>query len=74
MFKILILVCSAAVPGAECDESTAFDVVRLAPVPSASQCGLSAQSTIAATGIAPRMGESYLKVVCRRSGVVEARR
>jgi hypothetical protein len=65
-YSILILVCSLSVSPSECRPDTAIDVVQGPKVPSAVQCGLMGQATIAGVAIAPREGEEYVKIVCRR--------
>jgi hypothetical protein len=66
-YSILILICSLSVSPSECRPDTAIDVVQGPKVESALQCGLMGQSTIAGTAIAPREGQEYLKIVCRRA-------
>jgi len=71
-FSILILVCSMSLDHAACQPDTAIDVVQGPKVQNELMCGLFGQTTIAATAVAPRAGEEYVKIVCRRAS--EARR
>lgn len=66
-FTVLILVCSMSVDHAACQPDTAVNVVQGPKVESPLMCGLLGQSTIATTEVAPRPGEEYLKIVCKRA-------
>jgi hypothetical protein len=66
-FTILILVCAMAVERAACQPDTAIDVVQGPKVENQFMCGFLGQTTLAATAVAPRPGEEYLKVMCKRS-------
>jgi hypothetical protein len=66
-YSVLILICSLAVSPGDCRPETAIDVVLGPKVESPAQCGSLGQATVAATAIAPRMGQEYMKIVCRRS-------
>jgi hypothetical protein len=66
-FSVLILVCSLALDHAACQPDTAISVVQGPKVENQMMCGLMGQSTIATTAVAPRPGEEYLKIVCKRS-------
>jgi hypothetical protein len=65
-YSILILICSLSVSPSECRPDTAIDVVQGPKVSSVLQCGLMGQATIAGVAIAPREGQEYMKIVCRR--------
>jgi hypothetical protein len=65
-YSILILICSLSVSPSECRPDTAIDVVQGPKVQSVQQCGLMGQATIAGVAIAPRAGQEYMKIVCRR--------
>ena len=67
-FLILILVCATSVDHAACQPDTAIDVVQGPKVASEMMCGLVGQTTLATTAVAPRPGEEYVKIVCKRSG------
>jgi hypothetical protein len=66
-YSILILICAQSVSPGDCRPETAIDVVRGPRVESAARCGRMSQATIAGVAIAPRPGQEYLKIVCRRS-------
>ena len=68
-FTILILVCSMSMDHAACQPDTALDVVQGPKVENQLMCGMLGQTTLAATAIAPRPGEEYLKIMCTRSDV-----
>ncbi|MBY6243152.1 hypothetical protein [Methylosinus sp. Sm6] len=65
-YSIMILICSLSVAPSDCRPETAIDVVQGPKVSNIQQCGLMGQSTIAGVAIAPRDGEEYMKIVCRR--------
>ena len=64
MFKVLILICAAAIDHAACTQQTATDVVRGPLAHTIDQCIKESQATLAQTSIAPRAGKEYMKVVC----------
>jgi hypothetical protein len=66
-FSVLILVCSLALDHEACQPDTAVNVVQGPKVENQMMCGLLGQTTISTTAVAPRPGEEYLKVVCKRS-------
>jgi hypothetical protein len=72
-FTIVILICSMAVDHSACQPDTAVDVVQGPKVANERMCGFMGQATVAGTAIAPRPGEEYMKIVCARSGTVNAR-
>lgn len=65
-YSVLILICSLSVTPSECRPDTAIDVVQGPKVENPFQCGFFGQATIAATTIAPREGQEYMKIVCKR--------
>ncbi|WP_159729549.1 hypothetical protein [Methylosinus sp. Ce-a6] len=67
LYSVVILVCSLSVSPSDCRPETAIDVVQGPKVATQSQCGFLGQATIARTTLAPREGQEYLKIVCRRS-------
>jgi hypothetical protein len=66
-FTVLLLVCSMSLDHAACQPDTAINVVQGPKVENPLMCGLLGQSTLATTAVAPRPGEEYLKIVCKRS-------
>lgn len=64
-YSVLILICSLSVSPSECRPETAIDVVQGPKVQNQLQCGFMGQASIAATAIAPREGQEYMKIVCR---------
>lgn len=66
-FTILILVCAMSLDHAACQPETALDVVQGPKVENQLMCGMLGQTTLAATAIAPRSGEEYLKIMCTRT-------
>jgi hypothetical protein len=66
MFKVTILICALATPGAECERATALDVIRGARVDTPQQCGFAAQAQLAPTRVAPEPGRQYAKILCDR--------
>ena len=66
-FTILILVCSMNIDHSACQPDTALDVVQGPKVANELMCGLEAQTTLATTALAPRDGEEYVKVICKRN-------
>lgn len=64
MFKVLILICAAALDRSACTPETAIDVVKGPKAHSMSQCVHESQSTLAQTSLVPEAGKQYLKVVC----------
>jgi hypothetical protein len=73
-FSILILVCSVALDHAACQPDTAVDVVHGPKVASEIECGKVGQMTLATTALAPRPGLEYVKIVCRHSGALNAKK
>ena len=68
IFSILILVCAASLDHAACQPDTAVDVVQGPKVANEMMCGLIGQTTLATTAVAPRPGEEYVKIICKRRG------
>lgn len=68
MFAVLILVCLASTPRAECQRETAIDVIAGPPAASEVQCGLYGQAYLAETALAVREGE-YVKIRCQRTTI-----
>jgi hypothetical protein len=66
-FTILILVCAMNIDHAACQPDTALDVVQGPKVANELMCGLYGQTTLASTAVAPRAGEEYVKVICKRN-------
>lgn len=63
--KTLILICSLAIPRADCNPQTAEIVIQGPKVKNSAQCGVVPQAYIAGTWIAEHLdGSTYLKVVC----------
>ena len=69
MLKILVLICPAAIDHAQCDLSTATDVIRSMRVSSAQQCGFMGQAMLAPTALVPEPGKQYVKIMCVRDPV-----
>ncbi len=64
VYAIVMLICSINLSNSECQPDTALDLVRGPRVETAMQCAMIGQSMIAATAIAPREGQEYLKLMC----------
>jgi hypothetical protein len=62
---ILIFLCAASTTPADCDKSSAIDVMLGPEVENEIMCGREAQETLALTAIRPRDGE-YIKISCVR--------
>ena len=62
-FVVYILLCSAAASHADCDTSTAIDVMLGLEARNEFMCGLGAQEMFAQTAIQPKDGE-YIKISC----------
>jgi len=75
-FTVLILVCSMALDHAACQPDTATDKIIAGKVSSEIQCGVVGQAALAANGaaLAPRPGLEYVKIVCRPSASLNARK
>lgn len=73
-FTILILVCSVALDHSACQPETAVDVVHGPKVASEIECGKVGQTTLASTALAPRPGLEYVKIVCRHSSALNAKK
>lgn len=71
-FSVVILVCAVALSPDLCTADTALDVVRGPQADNEMMCALSGQATLAATAIAPRAGEEYVKIQCSRGGAMRA--
>jgi hypothetical protein len=66
MFKTIVLICSLATPGQDCDQKTAVDILEVQDSPSSQRCGFLGQSQIATTSVAPEPGKQYMKILCVR--------
>ena len=66
MLKILVLICPIAIDHAQCDLTTATDVIQSMRVSSPQQCGFMGQAMLAPTALVPEAGKQYVKVVCVR--------
>jgi hypothetical protein len=66
MMKVLILICAAGVPQAECSAESADAVIQGPPVSGIATCGLHGQAYIADTTFASWLadGGHYLKLRC----------
>ena len=62
---VLIFLCAASTAPANCDKSSAIDVMLGPDVENEMMCGLEGQQTLALTAIRPRDGE-YIKIACVR--------
>ncbi len=66
LVKAVILICSTALPAADCEPETALDVIVAPQNSSMELCGFHAQAYLASGAFADRLGEgTYLKVQCR---------
>jgi hypothetical protein len=66
MLQIMILVCSVNLSPADCQIETALDVISGPQTQSVVSCGLQGQALIAATSIARRGPDEYIKIKCSR--------
>jgi hypothetical protein len=64
MYSILILVCSTALSHADCQATSAVDVVRGPTVDNPMMCAFNAQTMIASTDLVQADGTEYVKVMC----------
>jgi hypothetical protein len=64
---VVILICSTSLGRSDCQMNTALDVIRGPNVANEMMCALQGQTTIAATAVAPRNGDEYVKILCVRS-------
>lgn len=64
MLKVLILVCAAAIPRADCHEDTARIVMQGPDATNEIACGMQSQAYFAGTGL-ELAEEEYLKILCR---------
>lgn len=69
-YSILLLICSLSLSPSECRPETAIGVVKGPQVESERQCGLLGQAVIARTAVAPKPGQEYLKIVCKRASAI----
>ncbi|MPZ12206.1 MAG: hypothetical protein GEU89_18645 [Kiloniellaceae bacterium] len=69
MFKILILVCSAALAPEECQINNASAVIQGPDAQNEVMCGLNGQAYLATTAIAEKREDEYLKVRCARTTI-----
>jgi len=64
MFKVLILVCSTALPHGQCQVDTAVSVITGPESPDARLCGLNGQAYLAGTTIGALHEGEYVKLKC----------
>jgi len=69
MFKVLILVCSTALPQGQCQVDTAVSVINGPESPDARLCGLNGQAYVAGTSIGALHEGEYVKVKCSRTAI-----
>jgi hypothetical protein len=68
MMKVLLLVCAAATPRLDCQESTARVVIQGPDAANAITCAMRSQAYFAGTAIEIDAAE-YLKIKCVRTGI-----
>ncbi len=67
MVSAVILICSTAVAPADCQPDSALDVLVAPRATGHSLCGLQSQAYLAASALAPQLGDGrYPKLVCTR--------
>lgn len=68
-FRMLILICSMAVPHGDCQMKTARAFVRGPRVGSAWACGFAGQAKLGslAAEVQPKPGLEYTKVICSQT-------
>lgn len=67
LISAIVLICSTAVAPADCQADTALDVLVAPEATSFGLCGLQSQAYLAATLLAPQLGDGrYPKFVCTR--------
>lgn len=69
MFKVLILICSAALSREQCQADTAVAVINGPEAPNEVMCGLNGQAYLANTALAEKHENEYVKVTCSRSAI-----
>ncbi len=70
MLKIVILICSIAVPRADCQTDTANDVISGPEATNEVMCGMHGMAYIAGTSLASRQREDeYVKIKCLRTTI-----
>lgn len=69
MFKVLILICSAALSREQCQADTAVAVINGPEAPNEVMCGLHGQAYLANTALAEKHEDEYVKVKCSRSAI-----
>lgn len=69
MFKVLILICSAALSREQCQADTAVAVINGPEAPNEVMCGLNGQAYLAHTALAEKHEDEYVKVTCSRSAI-----
>ena len=70
LFKMLILVCSVALPHADCQPNTALDVIQGPEVANELMCGFQGQAYLATTALGVHLGRNeYLKIKCSRTTI-----
>ncbi len=70
--QVLVLICSMNTSGADCNQTTAVDVIAAGQTNMPQQCGFMGQALLAPTSVAPEPGRQYMKIVCVRQTVAEA--
>lgn len=65
-FILTILICSASLDHAACQPSTASDVIRAPYTMSEMECARRGQMQLGTSGLAPRPGLDYAKMICER--------
>jgi hypothetical protein len=64
MFQVLILICAASIPRAECQAKNALDIVLGPLVKNEVMCAFHGQAYIATTAMRPRSAMEYEKIRC----------
>lgn len=74
-FKVVLLVCAAGLPRADCQTQTALQVVSGPDARNELACGLQSQAFLASSAIGRGLsGNEYLKILCHRETTVGVRR
>ena len=68
LIKSILLICSTALPRAECQPDTALDPIIGPKATTARLCGFQSQAFLARTAFAEALAkETYLKIQCKRA-------
>ena len=68
LLKAILLICSTALPRAECQPETALHVIIGPEATTASLCGFQSLAYLATTTLAETLSEgTYLKIQCKRA-------